>query len=144
MTRRTFVPAFVALFALALAMLCTNTTVASAQQNSNCCFYTVDIQGVPPQCFPCCLWIEWECPPGKRFITETCYTNDGTYIETIGNPPLTPCPPACKMLGISLDGSNFIGPGETKQLDIGNCCYVISFEFDANGCIYIKITTTSC
>ncbi len=142
MTRRTFVPAFVALFALALAMLCTNTTVASAQQNPNYCFYTVDIQGVPPQCFPICLWTLWDCPP--RVITRICYTNNGIYVEPIGNPPLTPCPPACKLVGISLDGINFIGPGETKRLDIGNCCYVISFGFEANGCIYIKITTTSC
>ncbi len=140
MTRRTFVPVFVAILALALAMLCTSTTVASAQQNPNCCFYTVDIQGVPPQCFPCCLWTLWSCPSGTQDTIQRCYPGNGTYIEPIGNPPLPPCPRACKLVGISLDGINFIGPGETKRFDIGNCCYVISFGFDANGCIYIKIT----
>ncbi len=140
MTRRTFVPVFVALFALALAMLCTSTTVASAQQNPNCCFYTVEIRGVPPQCFRICLQTWWECPSGERFITDTCYTNDGIYIDTIGNPPLPPCPRACRLVRISLDGITFIGPGETRQVIIGNCCYLVSFGFDANGCIYIRIT----
>ncbi len=136
MTRRTFVPVFVAIFALALAMLCTSTTVASAQQNPNCCTYTVEIRGVPPDCFRICLWTWWSCPSGIQDTTTKCYPNDGIYSDTIRNP----CPPACKLVGISLDGINFILPGETRRVIIGNCCYLVNFGFDANGCIYIRIT----
>ena len=138
MTRRTFFSTFIALVALALAMLCTDTTVASAQQNPNCCTYTVDIQNLFPPCDQIRLSTRWDCPP--IFNTIKSYTGNGIFVEPLNPAGGPPCPPACKLIGISLDNVNFIGPNQTKQYKIGNCCYILSFGFDANGCIYIKIT----
>jgi len=135
MTRRTVLSSFIALVILTIAALAGGASTARAQQNPNCCTYTVDIQGVPALCFPLRVYTQWSC-----FATPLVnnYTGNGVYIAPI--PGLVPCPPAsCKLTGVSLDGVNFIPPNTTKRFLIGNCCYVISFGYDINGCCYIKI-----
>jgi len=135
MTRRTAFSTFIALFAMALIMLITAADSASAQQNPNCCTYTVDIQGLPNACLPFRLATRWDCLTATVITT---YSSNGIFVQPIPGP--TPCPPACKLLGISLDNVNFIGPNQSKTYRVGNCCYLLSFGFDANGCVYIKCT----
>lgn len=140
MTRRTALSAFIALFAMTLITLITAAGSARAQQNPNCCTYTVDVQGVPASCFPFRIYYRWSCLPAPVISP---YTANGITIAPIPN--VTPCPPSvCKLTGISLDGINFILPNEAKRFIMGNCCYLLTFDFDINGCIYIKVAGIPC
>lgn len=143
MTTRTSLPALAAILATALLMLFCGASGANAQQNPNCCFYTVDIQNATPPCDNIRLVTRWDCGGTGVTLFKT-YTGSGTTIEPIGPPLLPPCPPACKLVSISIDNVNFIGPGQTWTYKIGNCCHVVSFGFDAAGCIYIRITRIPC
>ncbi len=135
MTGTTILSAFVALFMLTVASFVGSTTTARAQQNPNCCTYTVAIDGIRPACFPFRIAFRWSCFSDQSSIVS--YPGNGSYTAPI--PGFTPCPPACRLADISLDGVNYVGPNETKRFVIGNCCYLVSFLYDTNGCIYIKI-----
>jgi hypothetical protein len=124
---------------MTVMMLLVDSGKAVAQQNPNCCTYTVSIlTTIPNSCLPIRLVTRWNCNPGGTIFKT--YTAPGIYVEPIGPPLLPPCPPACKLVSISIDNVNFIGPGQTKQIVIGNCCYIVSFGFDSTGCIVIKIS----
>lgn len=135
MSRRTTLLMFIALFAMTVATLVGSTNTARAQQNPNCCTYTVNVQGIRPECFPFRIYYRWLCLPN---VVVVFYPANGTYVAPTPTPP--PCPPACILRAISLDGVNFFGPNQTWTYVVGNCCYVVNFGYDANGCIVINVT----
>ncbi len=135
MTRRTALSTLIALFVMTLATLIGSTDTARAQQNPNCCKYTVNIQGIPDFCLPFRIYYRWDCISTPVIAS---YAANGISSSPIPTPP--PCPPACILRGISLDGINYIGPNETRRYVIGNCCSILSFGFDAAGCIAIKVS----
>ncbi len=133
MTRRTVLSTFIALFAMTI-MLVGSTSPASAQ--IECCTYTVTVTGLTNSCLPIVLGARWDCLANT---VSTTYTSNGVFTQPI--PGLTPCPPArCRLLGISLNNSTFVGPNETKRFMIGNCCYLVHYGFNPIGCIDITIT----
>ncbi len=135
MTRRTVLSTFIALVVMTILMLVGNAGSARAQQNLRCCTYTVAIDGLSNACPNIRLAARWDC---LKTSIITSYTSNGIFVQPTPGP--IPCPPACRLTGISLDNVNFIGPNETKTYKIGDCCYRLSFGFDNSGCIYIKIT----
>lgn len=135
MTRRTALSTFIALFAMNIIMVITAAGSAGAQQNPKCCTYTVAVDGLSNKCPGIRLATRWDC---IRSTIITPYPSNGVFVEP--TPGALPCPPACKLLGISLDNVNFIGPNEVKKYKVGDCCYVLSFGFNSDGCIYIKVT----
>jgi len=137
MKRRAMLSAIVMACAMTVMML-TGGNNAVAQQNLNCCHYTVIVGAtVPFDCFPVTLWTRWDCTPG--ILLSNSYNAAGTYVEPIGPPLLPPCPPSCHLGFISLDNVRFIGPGQSWQYHLGNCCFLLNFGYEANGCILIKI-----
>jgi hypothetical protein len=138
MTRRTLLSALTAIVAMTFLMVFASAERVSAQQNPNCCTYTVERIGLGPNCVNIRLSLRWNCG-GTGVGTITSYGTNGITIEPIGVPPLTPCPPACTLLAISLDNINFVGPNTAGTWHVGGCCYKAAFTYDAAGCIYIKI-----
>jgi len=138
MIRKSIFPTIAALCMMLIAGVIAQTNRAAAQQNPNCCIYTVDVNGLSPFCFPVRLVTQWDCSGTPVTLFRTYITN-GITIEPIGTPPLLPCPPACKLLAVSMDNVNFTLPNQTRQYIIGNCCYLVTFVYDANGCIYLRI-----
>ncbi len=139
MTRKNLYSALAAFFAMTLAIICSGTTVASAQQNYECCTYTVDIEGITPNCLPITLYTSWSCSNGLITTLTQNYNVNGIFNQPIDPPPLPPCAPACKLGGISLDGITYIAPGGFKQVAANGCCYRVSFGFTSTGCIFIRI-----
>lgn len=134
MTRRNVFSTFIALFAITIIMLVGSASSASAQLR--CCTYTVTVKGVPDACLPIRLIARWDCLATPLVTT---YTATGSYVSPI--PGLAPCPPAsCRLLGVSLDNVTYVGPNQAMKFMIGNCCYLLQYLFDANGCISIVIT----
>ncbi len=120
------------LFTLAM-MIVAMPERASAQQNPNCCSYSVEIAGVKPECFPIRLKTQWV--PGYTDIIT--YAANGVY----WNPIPGPCPPAPPFDWVSLQlGINPIHLGETKTITIGGCCYKVTATLNPNFCILIRIT----
>ncbi len=138
MTRRSILSTLAALFIMLTAGIIAHTGQAVAQQNPNCCTCTVDITGISPFCFPVRLVTRWDCS-GTPVTLFKSYTANSFTIEPIGPPLLSPCPPACKLLAVSIDNVNFTLPNQTRQYIIGNCCYLVTFIYDGNGCIYLRI-----
>ena len=139
MTRRSFVSMLIALVASTAASFIAGTESASAQNNPNICFYTVDVQGVPPNCFPITLTTEWNC--GGMIKIDTRIVNAIGVVAFPLNPGgFPPCPPACKFNWASLNGPINPTPlnGSTRYV-IGNCCYILSTTLDAVGGVYIRI-----
>lgn len=132
MTRRTVLSTLIVLIVLTIASLTGST--AHAQQNPKCCTYTVAIDGIRPICFPFRIAFRWNCLANDVVVP---YTANGSYTAPI--PGFTPCPPACILRGITLDGVNYTGPNETRRYAVGDCCYLVSFLYDTDGCIYIKV-----
>lgn len=141
MTRRTLLSTFIALVVLTVASLMGST--AHAQQNPNCCTYTVEIRGVRDACFPITLATIWTCLPHTLFNS---YRSNGVFVQPLPFPSPTPCPPAapCLLSGISLDNATFVGPNKSQRYMIGNCCYLLHYGFDPLGCIYITIDAVPC
>jgi len=139
MNRRTLLSSIVMACAMMVMMMLAGGDRAVAQQDPNCCHYTVKIATtIPNSCYPINLATRWNCNPVGTLVKT--YTAPGPYVESIGIPPFPPCPPACTLAGVSLDNMSFIGPGETKRVEIGHCCYIVSFGFDIGGCIVITIS----
>ena len=140
MTRRNALSTLVALFMTTIAMLFTSGASASAQQNPNCCTYTVDIAGIPSACFPFRLTTRWDCGGTITFDFKT-YSTNGVYVEPLNPPGAPPCPPACKFLGAGLNGPG--GPFATfnnpVQFNVNGCCMVVRIGFDVNGCLIVYI-----
>ncbi len=143
MTRRTALSTFIALVVMTIATLAGSTTTASAQQNPNCCTYTVVVRGIQDACLPVSLATRWACLP-NTIITS--YTSNGLFLERIPVPTTTPCPPgpACLLAGISLDNSTFVGPNQSHRYVFGDCCYLLEYGFATTGCIVITISATPC
>jgi len=135
MIRRAALSTFVAILVTVIVSLVAGTSPASAQQNPACCFYTVDIQGVPANCFDFKVYFRWDCNPNQQ---ATIYATNGIFVAPIPTPP--PCPPACRLGTISLNEmQGFIGPNQTFTYKVKDCCITATFDFDSNGCIYIKV-----
>jgi len=133
MTNRNFLSTFIALMAMMTIAIVAGTSTARAQQNLNCCSYSVEISGVKPECFPIRLKTQWV--PGFTDIIN--YTANGVY----WNPIPAPCPPAPAFDWVSLQlGVNPIHLGETKTIVIGGCCYKVTATLNPNFCILIRIT----
>ncbi len=133
MTRRTLLSAFVGLFAMTLVTFIAGAGSASAQQNPNCCTYSVNIQGVPAGCFRVPFWILWN----NTLVGPTVLAANGTFTFPIpGN-----CPPAALFNGVSLGTPN--GPFATYnnpvQFTVNGCCLVARITYDGNGCVVIYI-----
>jgi len=135
MKRRAILSIIVMTCAMTVMMVAGGDT-AIAQQNPNCCSYTVLVSAIPPNCLPITLTCQWDCDP---HITSKVYNANGTFIEPIGSPTMPPCPPACHLHAISIDNVQFTAPGQTRRYVINGCCYTLDFGFDANNCIMIKI-----
>ncbi len=116
------------------------TNRTSAQQSPNCCSYTVIVHGLSGTCSqtPISVSMIWNCSP--LVITSASYTGNGTYNTPLSSLPLPPCPSACTVLGISLDGINYIPPGHNSSFNVNGCCLHASTGFDAAGCIVVKIS----
>jgi hypothetical protein len=130
MTTRAFISVLAAMFAL---LLLAAPERAAAQQNPNCCSYSVEIIGVPATCFPITLKTQWV--PG--FTNLINYAANGVYWHPIP----APCPPAPAFDWVSPDlGPTQIRLGETRSVVIGGCCYKITATLNPNFCILIRIT----
>jgi hypothetical protein len=128
MTRRAFFSALIAIAALLLAI----PERAAAQQNLNCCSYSVEISGVPAACFPIQLKTQWV--PGFTDIIN--YGANGVFWKPIP----APCPPAPAFDWVSLDlGATQVRLGETRTFIIGGCCYKVTVTLNPNFCILIII-----
>lgn len=138
MSRGKYFPALLAVLATTLAIFIAATSATSAQQNPLCCTYVVEIQSVIWPCNQVRLVTRWNCASGSLTLFKT-YPGPSVTMEPIGPPLLDSCPPACTLQQISIDNINFIGPNQIKQVFVGNCCYTVSFTYDVNGCIRIKI-----
>jgi hypothetical protein len=132
MTRKTFFAALVAALIGLAAGLTVVTQHASAQQNPNCCSYSVEINGVSAACFPITVKTQWV--PGFTDIIN--YGANGVY----WNPIPGPCPPAPPFDWVSLDlGVTQVHLGETKVFHVGGCCYKVKATVNPNFCILITI-----
>jgi hypothetical protein len=106
---------------------------AAAQQNLNCCSYSVEITGVAAACFPITIKTQWV--PGFTDIIN--YAANGVY----WNPIPAPCPPAPAFDWASLNlGGLQVHLGETKKFVIGGCCYKVTSTLNPNFCILIRIS----
>jgi hypothetical protein len=135
MTRRTLL-ATLAAAAITLVMALAGTTgTATAQQNPNCCIYTVDIN-LPTACITpgIKMWTRWS---NGVFGPQVFFANGTTVFPVPGG-----CPPAANFIGASLAGPG--GPwamfGAPLQFNVNGCCMVVRTAFDANGCpiIYVR------
>ena len=135
MTRRTLLSMLLAPLMAAIMLMIAAPQRASAQQNPNCCSYSVEITGVKPECFPFRIKTQWVAGPTYTDIIT--YPANGTYWNVIPGP----CPPAPTFQWASLDlGVTQVHLGETKQFVIGGCCYKATVTLNANLCILVKVT----
>lgn len=141
MTRRSLLSMLFAMIAMvAVGIIGTTSNAAAQKQNLNLCYYTVDIAGIAPCCFPITLETEWSCRPGGIQILTTTYANNGVYVHPLNPGGFPPCPPACLFNWASLNGPINPTPlGRTTTYIINNCCYVLTATTDAAGAILIII-----
>lgn len=139
MTKRNVLSTFIALMAMMTITIVAGTNTARAQQNLNCCIYTVDVAGVSPSCFPIRLWTRWS----NGVFGPTIVNANGNFVFATPTPP--PCPPAATFIGASLAGPG--GPYATFNnpvtFNVNGCCLIVRIGFDANGCLIIYIRQTS-
>jgi hypothetical protein len=116
-------------------MLFAAPTQAAAQQDSNCCRFFVDVEGVSNSCFPFRLWTLWH-PSGVLGPIVVA----GNGVTTHPAPPNN-CPPAEIFRGASLAGN--AGPWATFNNPIvyrvNGCCLVVRIGFTDTGCVIIHI-----
>jgi len=134
MKRRTFLTLLAAFAGLVMAFAATTDT-ASAQQNLNCCTYSVDIAGVPAACFRIPLWTRWS----NGVFGPQLFLANGVFVFNTPTPPA--CPPAATFIGASLQGAG--GPFATfnnpVKFNVNGCCLMARIGFDAAGCLIIYI-----
>lgn len=131
MSRRTFVSiAATALIMIVLA--CTAGASRAAAQNPNCCFYIVDVAGIPATCFRINVTTLWTTGVTQTFTL----TANGLFADPI----LPPCPPAAGLIGASVQGGPVVPFGGTASVTLP-CGVTVTYvvALDANGCIYITI-----
>lgn len=137
MTRRTLLSMLATALIALVITLTAGTERAQAQQNLNCCNYSVEISGVKPACFPLRIKTQW-LSGGISYTDIITYPANGVYWNLIPGP----CPPAPTFDWVSLNlGGTQVHLGETKQFIIGGCCYKATATLNANFCILIKITS---
>ena len=135
MKRRTILT----MIATALTLLTLTFTMgarsAMAQQNPNCCTYTLNfLPTIPANCFPITVETEWG--PGIR--VQFTAAAPGVYVAPI--PP--PCPPAFPFNWARvLPGGPMILLGGNGTYVLPGCGYMLSYSVrvDAGGCIYIVL-----
>ncbi len=134
MTRRNIL-SMLAILLAGLMMSFAAPETARAQQNLNCCTYTVDIAGFPDACFRIPLWTRWSV----GVFGPDLFLANGVYTFNTPTPP--PCPPAATFIGASIQGPG--GPYATfnnpVNFKINNCCATVRIGFDGNGCLIIYI-----
>lgn len=132
MTRRRFHSMLLAAITALVTLIGAAGEHAFAQQNLNCCSYSVEITGVRPECFPIRIKTQWV--PGFTDIIN--YAANGVY----WNPIPAPCPPAPHFDWVSLDlGMTQVRLGETKVFWVDKCCYKVTATLNPNFCILIQI-----
>lgn len=127
-------PLCAALFAL--VMLAGISQTAKAQQNFNCCTWSINALGIPDACFPITVTTKWN----GGFGSFTIPLEAGIY----PNQPLittSPCPPAPAFIGATIDGGiTFATPGNPVVSQVNGCCIKVDAGFDVNGCVEITLT----
>lgn len=137
MKKRTLISTLAIMFTMLVMAFAMNTNEAVAQQNQNCCIYTVDIAGFPASCFPfnvCSFWANGNVCAGP-------FNANGV---TVHNLPW-PCPPSSVFFGASL-GTSCPGGCLFPIASFNNpVCYVVNgckmmvrIGFD-NGCVRIHV-----
>lgn len=132
MKRRALLSTLAIMFTMLVMSFATTTNEAIAQQNQNCCTYTVDIAGVPASCFPfniCSFWANGNPIAGP-------FNNNGV---TVHNLPWV-CPPSSVFFGASINCmfpiASFNNP---VPYNINGCCLRVRIGFDVNGCVIIYV-----
>ena len=109
------------------------TKEAMAQQNQNCCTYTVDCL-VPASCLPFNVHTIWGngFPPPANIVANGATTFPLPWA----------CPPSSVFFGASINApfGPFASYNNPLQYNANGCCLVIRITYDANGCplIYVR------
>jgi hypothetical protein len=137
MTRRTMLSTLAAIIIGMVMAFAGTTSTASAQQNLNCCTYTVDIN-IPAACYGINgvrLWTRWS----TGVIGPQIFNANGVYVFPTPAPGI--CPPASNFIAASL--ASAVGPWAVfngpLQFNVNGCCLVARIGFDAAGCTIIYI-----
>jgi len=132
MKKRTTFSILVPALAIIILALTAGANRAAAQ-NPNCCFYIVDVAGLPAGCFPITVTTTWSTGVTQSFAVAT----NGLFADAI----LPPCPPAAGLLTASVAGGPAVPLGATASVTLGSCGVTVTYAvlLDANGCIYIAI-----
>jgi len=135
MTRRALLSALATALVWLVMAFAVSTETATAQQNLNCCTYTVDIAGVPASCFRVPLWTRWS----NGVFGPQLFLANGVFVFNTPTPP--PCPPAALFGGASLAGpaGPFASFNNPVQFKVNGCCLVVRIAYDSAGCVYIYI-----
>ena len=137
MKKRTAIGTIAVLMATIAIILCGGAQRASAQQNTNCCVYYVDVANFPPGCFPANLWSNWSSGVAGPVMIN----GNATFPFPFVFPAPQPCPLAPTFMGVSFAGPN--GPWATfnnpVQFTVGRCCFIARLSFDQFGCVYVTV-----
>jgi hypothetical protein len=110
------------------------TTRMSAQQNQNCCTYTIDVAGFHDDCFPFNVHTIW----GNGFPPAVNIISNGITVHGL---PWS-CPPSSPFFGASINAP--FGPFASfnnivRYNNINGCCVEVRIAFDQFGCTYIYV-----
>ena len=136
MTRRTLLATLAAALIGFIMAFAGTTHTAHAQQNLNCCTYTVDIN-LPAACIGpgIKLWTRWS----TGVIGPQIFNANGVYVYATPAPGI--CPPASNFVGASL--ASALGPWAVfngpLKFTVNGCCMMVRIGFDANGCTIIYV-----
>jgi hypothetical protein len=133
MTRRTLFSMLAATIAAFAIMFTFGASGAKAQQNQNCCTYTVDVANFAGTCFPFNVNTVW----GNGFPPAAPIGGNGV---TVHNLPWG-CPPSSVFFGASINAmfGPFASFNNPVQYNFNGCCGWVRIAFDQNGCVYITI-----
>ena len=133
MTRRTLFSTAAAMFLAFVVSFLAATDHASAQQNQNCCTYTVDVAGFAPTCFPFTVFSVW----GNGFPPGAVIGNNGVTVHNL----TWACPPSSPFFGasINMQFGPFASFNNPVQYNFNGCCGWVRISYDAGGCVYITI-----
>ncbi len=130
--RRSLFPALAIIIAGLVITLMAVTNEAIAQQNQNCCTYTIDVAGVPASCFPFNIQTFW----GNGFPPPVNIGGNGV------TPPQGlpwPCPPSSVFFGASINGLFPIAAFNSPvQYNVNGCCLWVRIGF-VGGCTVIHV-----
>lgn len=131
MTRKHF--RMIVLAALFCVIGLAASTASLRAQNQKCCKYTVITKGISDSCYPLKVTTAWD---NGAFDTFGIFS-DGVEIRDVPK-----CPPVPSFKGVSVNGSPYVGLGQTIKWTDPNtkCCFVIDVQLDPDGCVVITIT----